>query len=132
MTEPAPKDSNLKLFCLIDFGRCLDSILHAEHKRILEEMRADYSDSNSMEHKQGIQEPSEQAVANGPGSDSKGISGIDGFVNEETEAENPIPFDYVEGLRKLLGSTAKDVKRYHILEPIRSVYSLVLLTNSAS
>lgn len=77
-------------------------------------MRADYSDSNSMEHKQGIQELSEQAVANGPASDSKGISGIDGHVNEETEAENPIPFDYVEGLRKLLGSSAKDVKRYSI------------------
>lgn len=77
-------------------------------------MRADYSDSNSMEHRQGIQELSEEAVANGPASDSKGISGIDGFLNEETEAENPIPFDYVEGLRKLLGSSAKDVKRYSI------------------
>lgn len=74
-------------------------------------MRADYSDSNSME---GIQELSEQAVANGPASDSKGISGIDAHVNEDTEAENPIPFDYVEGLRKLLGSSAKDVKRYSI------------------
>ncbi|XP_024183228.1 uncharacterized protein LOC112188360 [Rosa chinensis] len=93
---------DLEQFLLL--SSCLDSILHAEHKNILEEMRADYSEPNSMEYKQAIEE---LAMANGQGSDS--AEGINGVGSEENEAE--IPFDYVEGLRKLLGSSAKDVKR---------------------
>ncbi|KAM5579844.1 hypothetical protein ABKV19_009550 [Rosa sericea] len=92
-------DDDLEQFLLLSSG--LDSILHAEHKTILEEMRADYSESNSMEYKQAIDE--ELAMAN---DSAKGINGIG---SEENEAE--IPFDYVGGLRKLLGSSAKDVKR---------------------
>ncbi|XP_062008911.1 uncharacterized protein LOC133725605 isoform X1 [Rosa rugosa] len=85
---------------LLLLSSCLDSILHAEHKNILEEMRADYSEPNSMEYKQAIEE-----LAMAPDS----AEGINGVGSEENEAE--IPFDYVEGLRKLLGSSAKDVKR---------------------
>lgn len=39
--------------CLYDF-RCLDSILHAEHKSILEEMRVDYDLLQATRYKENI------------------------------------------------------------------------------
>ncbi|XP_034207730.1 uncharacterized protein LOC117621396 isoform X2 [Prunus dulcis] len=108
------EDDALQYFLLL--SSCLDSILHAEHKSILEAMRADYFDSNSMEHKQTVKEVDEQVVNNGQGSDSarSGINGVESTEadgNEKVEADKQMPFDYVLGLKKLLGSSAKNVKR---------------------
>ncbi|BBG98674.1 Protein of unknown function D [Prunus dulcis] len=108
------EDDALQYFLLL--SSCLDSILHAEHKSILEAMRADYFDSNSMEHKQTVKEVDEQVVNNGQGSDSarSGINGVESTEadgNEEVDADKQMPFDYVLGLKKLLGSSAKNVKR---------------------
>ncbi|KAL6137292.1 hypothetical protein ACLB2K_062584 [Fragaria x ananassa] len=96
---------DLEQFLLL--SKCLDSILHAEHKSILEEMRADYSDSNSVEYKQATEEFSEEAMAKG----INGVGSVDGYESDDNGAENSMRFDYVEGLRKLLGSSVKDVKR---------------------
>lgn len=42
---------------MVDFNfRCLDSILHAEHKSILEEMRVDYDVTHSANHKETFHE----------------------------------------------------------------------------
>ncbi|KAL6144318.1 hypothetical protein ACLB2K_055012 [Fragaria x ananassa] len=98
-------DGDLEQFLLL--SKCLDSILHAEHKSILEEMRADYLDSNSVEYKQAMEEFSEEAMAKG----INGVGSVDGNESDDNEAENSMRFDYVEGLRKLLGSSVKDVKR---------------------
>lgn len=81
-------------------------------------MRADYFDSNSMEHKQTVNEVDEQVVNNGQGSDSdrSGINGVESMEangDEKVEADKQMPFDYVLGLKKLLGSSTKNVKRYH-------------------
>ncbi|XP_050380735.1 uncharacterized protein LOC126797979 isoform X2 [Argentina anserina] len=102
------EDDVLEQFLLL--SSCLDSILHAEHKSILEEMRADYSDSNSVEYKQAVEEVSEEAMAEG----TNGNGRVDGYGSGDNEAENSIPFDYVEGLRKLLRSSVKDVKRVSV------------------
>ncbi|KAL6134852.1 hypothetical protein ACLB2K_067080 [Fragaria x ananassa] len=101
-------DGDLEQFLLL--SKCLDSILHAEHKSILEEMRADYSDSNSVEYKQAMEEFSEEAMAKG----INGVGSVDGYESDDNEAENSMRFDYVEGLRKLLGSSVKDVKRVSV------------------
>ncbi|XP_021805945.1 uncharacterized protein LOC110750010 isoform X3 [Prunus avium] len=108
------EDDAQQYFLLL--SSCLDSILHAEHKSILEAMRADYVDSNSMEHKQTVNEVDEQVVNNGQGSDSarSGINRVESMEangDEKVEADKQMPFDYVLGLKKLLGSSAKNVKR---------------------
>ena len=48
--------------CLCDF-RCLDSILHAEHKSILEEMRVDYDLIQSTRYKEISDEGEEDSSA---------------------------------------------------------------------
>ncbi|KAH0982163.1 hypothetical protein GBA52_009340 [Prunus armeniaca] len=108
------EDDALQYFLLL--SSCLDSILHAEHKSILEAMRADYFDSNSMEHKQTVNEVDEQVVNNGQGSDSdrSGINEVESMEangDEKVEADKQMPFNYVLVLKKLLGSSAKNVKR---------------------
>ncbi|XP_022149396.1 uncharacterized protein LOC111017815 isoform X2 [Momordica charantia] len=49
-------DPEAQLFLLL--SSCLDSILHAEHKRILEEMRNDYSITQSVENEATFEEVS--------------------------------------------------------------------------
>lgn len=55
---PIPSMKLKKLTCPLRFCRCLDSILHAEHKRILEEMRNDYSITQSVENEATFEEVS--------------------------------------------------------------------------
>lgn len=104
----------LGLLISLNFGSCLDSILHAEHKRILEEMRADYFVSQQTENGQrkheGSPNPNGKVVGKGEGSESI-INGIGSLEGEETETTNTMPFGYVFDLRNLFASSPKDEKR---------------------
>lgn len=97
----------------------MDSILHAEHKSVLEDMRADYSIAHPTENRQTKHEespnPNGRVMANGEDYESA-INGIgsleeDGFRDEETEPSNPMPLSYVFDWRNLLASSPKNVKR---------------------
>lgn len=96
--------------------RCLDSILHAEHKEILEEMRADYFKSDSAENKQNGDLVDGQSSDSANGSVINGVKSIEANEDEKNEGGNAMSqLDYVLELRKLLGSPAKNVERYHQL-----------------
>ncbi|KAH7515406.1 hypothetical protein FEM48_Zijuj10G0023100 [Ziziphus jujuba var. spinosa] len=100
-----------KQFLLL--SSCLDSILHAEHKRILEEMRADYFLSHRTENGQrkheGSPNPNGKVVGKGEDSESA-INGIGSLEDEDTELSNLKPFSYVFDLRNLLVSSPKNEK----------------------
>ncbi|XP_028772065.1 uncharacterized protein LOC114729242 isoform X2 [Neltuma alba] len=102
--------------------RCLDSILHAEHKRILEEMRSDYQVSNSAET-ECFSPPSSadsemEDVENGYESDGinggriLGIEDSEAYQDMVDEAEWQMPF-FNNGLdlRSLLRSLEKNSKK---------------------
>ncbi|XP_021690736.2 uncharacterized protein LOC110672303 isoform X2 [Hevea brasiliensis] len=93
----------------------LDSILHAEHKRILEEMRTDYFLSHSVKNEEtndnGLANADGKSGVNGDNSDSvsdsiNGIGSI-GDSGEEPEIDMQLNFNYGLDLRNLLGSSAK-------------------------
>uniref|UniRef100_A0AB38Z7F5 DUF3754 n=1 Tax=Paeonia suffruticosa TaxID=45171 RepID=A0AB38Z7F5_PAESU len=92
----------------LQLSSCLDSILHAEHKSILEEMRIDYSLTHSVEKEGTIGEDSERnVVAEGKESDSAN------YGEEETETGgNSMPINYGLDFRNLLlGFSTKYVKK---------------------
>ncbi|OMO82350.1 hypothetical protein COLO4_23085 [Corchorus olitorius] len=92
------QDKDARHFRLL--SSCLDSILHAEHKSILEQMRTDYYHSQSEERKRKKSAVSEsEVVANGEISKLTGDS-------MEPEAW----FNY--SLRNFLNSSAKNGRRY--------------------
>ncbi|PON87710.1 hypothetical protein TorRG33x02_165540 [Trema orientale] len=103
-------DDQVQDFLLL--SSCLDSIIHAEHKSILEEMRSDYFQQTVKE--EGSDASSGQVF-------ESGINGIgssmeeeqeEGNGPEEMELENPILFNYVLDLRNLLlSSSPKNLKR---------------------
>lgn len=87
-------DSIVSHFVLL--SSCLDSILHAEHKSILEEMRADYLSTQSVRHEEDFdtlglereREPdSDEGIefVNGGGNGSVKISGDDTADLEENQ-----------------------------------------------
>ncbi|EEF47120.1 uncharacterized protein LOC8270808 [Ricinus communis] len=83
----------------------LDSIIHAEHKTILEEMRTDYF----LTH---YEETSDKVFA---GTDEKsGVSADsanDSINGEETEFDMQLNFNYGLDLRNFLGSSAKIINK---------------------
>lgn len=92
----------------LQLSSCLDSILHAEHKSILEEMRIDYSLTHSVEKEGTIGEDSERnVVAEGKESDSAN------YGEEETETGgNSMAINYGLDFRNLLlGFSTKYVKK---------------------
>ncbi|KAI4355916.1 hypothetical protein L6164_004641 [Bauhinia variegata] len=102
---------------------CLDSILHAEHKSILEEMRSDYhlTNSVSIEAEDSIVDNSDDSetelVANGEESDlvTNGIFGSEGrevYKNMEVELEKLILFNRSLDFRSLLRSLDKKFNKY--------------------
>ncbi|KAL9430464.1 hypothetical protein AB3S75_025787 [Citrus x aurantiifolia] len=113
---------------------CLDSILHAEHKSILEEMRTDYFYTDSL-NDEGLSSSEtelvmddnesklDQVVANVENSDSpdsasdtiNGNGGMNRFgevEGQESELDKLLPFSYGLDLWNLLGSSVKNVKSY--------------------
>ncbi|XP_035539265.1 uncharacterized protein LOC109021288 isoform X2 [Juglans regia] len=100
---------------------CLDSIVHAEHKIILEEMRSDYFFAHSMGKEETFNEGSDsscrQSVTNeeeleNVGDGINGVGSLEGYENEDIELDTPISFIHGLDLRNLLGSLDKNVKKY--------------------
>ncbi|XP_031251088.1 uncharacterized protein LOC116108987 isoform X3 [Pistacia vera] len=110
---------------------CLDSILHAEHKSILEEMRNDYFFTDSAGDEGSIssdtklenngKENKSVHVFNTENSDpDSDIINRNGRINkyvddegEETEPNELSPFNYGLDLWNLIGSAAKNVEKYN-------------------
>ena len=99
----------------------MDTILHAEHKTILEEMRTDYSYSRSIEKEETIDDGSANsdtevvAVEEETESTGDGINGIgsmEGYKEEEIKIDKAISFINSLHLRNFLGSSDKSVKKY--------------------
>ncbi|XP_024024060.1 uncharacterized protein LOC21387328 [Morus notabilis] len=101
---------------------CLDSILHAEHKSILEEMRSDYF-QQAVNDEGSVFDSAEDL-------DSSGINGVERSVDEEereTEFENPISFNYVLDLRNLLPSSSpKNVKKVAVATRFQRAFMQLL------
>ncbi|KAJ4847732.1 hypothetical protein Tsubulata_006906 [Turnera subulata] len=104
------RDDDADQFRLL--SSCLDSILHAEHKSILEEMRADYSLTHSVEDEGRMsEEPEEKPRVNGENSDSVSDNfngnGSVRWFGEENRDEVPLYFDYGLDFRNFLGSARR-------------------------
>ncbi|KAJ7952075.1 DUF3754 family protein [Quillaja saponaria] len=119
MMFQSPEEEDVHHFLLL--SKCLDSILHAEHKNILEEMRSDYNLTQSVGNEESVAESSatseREVVANGKESDSvsnsiNGIESMEGGEKEEFELENSLLFKYGLDLRSLLRSPEKNLKSY--------------------
>ncbi|KAH1073832.1 hypothetical protein J1N35_026160 [Gossypium stocksii] len=95
------RDEDARQFRLL--SSCLDSILHAEHKSILEQMRTDYYYSYSVEGNRKTEHVSEsEVVANGERSK----------FTDEDNIEPDTWFNYGLDLRNFLNSSAKNVRRF--------------------
>ncbi|RYR50842.1 hypothetical protein Ahy_A07g037443 isoform D [Arachis hypogaea] len=101
---------------------CLDSILHAEHKNILEEMRFDYYLTSVQTEDAVVQNPADSQTPVVPnGKESNLVSNdILGIENREVyqdvpvdEQEKPIPSNYGLDLRRLLPALDKKSKKDH-------------------
>lgn len=90
---------------LLLISSCLDSILHAEHRRILEEMRADYSLAHSVQRKKG--EESEERE-NFPDVDYGVIDNMDSTSTEnfrdELNESGQLKFPFNLDLMQFFGS----------------------------
>ena len=101
-------------------NRCLDSILHAEHKSILEEMRSDYYLTYSVQTEDSVVQNSAgsetQVVANGTESnlvsnDILGIEDKEVYQDMQVQQEKPILSNHGLDLRRLLRSLDKNSKK---------------------
>ncbi|KAK9093659.1 hypothetical protein Scep_025128 [Stephania cephalantha] len=95
------------------FAWCLDLILHAEHKSILEQLRTDYAILNSEESGRGGGDAA--AVEISDSSDEEGfVNGVSSSEDEASDEENNKPttlFSYDLDLSFFLGLSAKNAKR---------------------
>uniref|UniRef100_A0A803PBE7 Uncharacterized protein n=1 Tax=Cannabis sativa TaxID=3483 RepID=A0A803PBE7_CANSA len=113
-------DDQLEDFLLL--SSCLDSIIHAEHKSVLEEMRSDYFQQTGNEE-EGSAASDGQVFDNGNGRSIED----DGYGAEEIEFENPISFNYVLDLRKFLPSPSpKNVKRVAVATRFQRAFMQLL------
>ncbi|KAF3947333.1 hypothetical protein CMV_026518 [Castanea mollissima] len=113
-------DGDTQQFLLL--SSCLDTILHAEHKSILEEMCTDYSYACSIEKEETINDGSatpdtevvadEEEEAESTGDGINGIGSIEGYKEEEIKIDKAISFIHSLDLRNFLGSSDKSVKKY--------------------
>lgn len=98
----------------------MDTILHAEHKSILEEMRTDYSYSRSIEKEETINDGSatsdtevaDEEETESTGDGINGIGSMEGYKEEEIKIDKAISFIHSLDLRNFLGSSDKSVKKY--------------------
>ena len=99
----------------------MDTILHAEHKSILEEMRTDYSYSRSIEKEETINDGSatsntevvaDEEETESTGDGINGIGSMEGYKEEEIKIDKAISFINSLDLRNFLGSSDKSVKKY--------------------
>ncbi|KAK4587661.1 hypothetical protein RGQ29_018891 [Quercus rubra] len=112
-------DGDTQQFLLL--SSCLDTILHAEHKSILEEMRTDYSYSRSIEKEETINDGSatsntevvaDEEETESTGDGINGIGSMEGYKEEEIKIDKAISFINSLDLRNFLGSSDKSVKKY--------------------
>ncbi|XP_022992156.1 uncharacterized protein LOC111488573 isoform X1 [Cucurbita maxima] len=112
-------DPDAQHFLLL--SSCLDSILHAEHKKTLEEMRNDYSLTQSLENEANSGESSTntdgQTVSNGKEESITFKDAITGIGSMEELVQkigvgNPMPFSYNLDFRNLLSSLKGGVNSY--------------------
>ncbi|XP_038684127.1 uncharacterized protein LOC119984326 isoform X2 [Tripterygium wilfordii] len=104
----------------------LDSILHAEHKSTLEEMRDDYFLIHSMENEETINDESSavdiKTTANGNKSDladSIGFGSLDRinrYAKEGPKTNNKLASTYGLDLRNILDALPTNVKQYSYTE----------------
>ncbi|KAL7002265.1 hypothetical protein U1Q18_003419 [Sarracenia purpurea var. burkii] len=106
---------------------CLESILHAEHRRILEEMRFDYTLTHSVEKKGTFHNRSaDSEIENRVGMGSR-----EEYREDKVEPDMPMSSNFSLDLRNLLGSSPKNVKQnslkesrwHHLL--VSSYFSLI-------
>ncbi|KAA0059335.1 uncharacterized protein E5676_scaffold347G001880 [Cucumis melo var. makuwa] len=100
---------------------CLDSILHAEHKKILEEMRSDYSLSQSLENEATPAEVStntdgqlvsnETEVSTTAKDAMVGIESMEDLV-QKIGVSSAMPFGYSLDFRNLLSSPKGGINSY--------------------
>ncbi|THG12316.1 hypothetical protein TEA_001503 [Camellia sinensis var. sinensis] len=118
-------DSQQEIDHFLLLSSCLDSILHAEHKCILEEMRLDYNYTHSTEEKgtsrNGSDCSEKEVIANGNESNSAientiGIGNTEEYSEDKIEPEMPISSYFSLDLRHLLNSSPKNVKRNSLTE----------------
>ncbi|XP_077245606.1 DUF3754 family protein, putative (DUF3754) isoform X8 [Tasmannia lanceolata] len=96
---------------------CLDSILHAEHKCILEQMRIDYSLNHSPESSENsdwcLAESEEKPMTDGQQLSqdySLGGESLERSWQEKNGLDNPFPFHYGLDLKFLFGSSVRNDK----------------------
>ncbi|KAL6006671.1 hypothetical protein ACLOJK_032164 [Asimina triloba] len=94
---------------------CLDSIIHAEHKGILEEMRNDYALTQPSESKEkGASVTSEENFVDSlqpEGADKSSESGSVLNEQENEKIDKPLPFHYSFDLSFLLRLSATDSRK---------------------
>ncbi|XP_027095797.1 uncharacterized protein [Coffea arabica] len=90
-------DSQLEADHFLHLSKCLDSILLAEHKCILEEMRLDYDLTNSVESEgnvyQGLSNLERKSESNGKNSYAAGSMeeyGVNGFDNKKSDLSSEL------------------------------------------
>lgn len=101
----------------------MDSILHAEHKSILEEMRLDYSLNSAREKRgtsvnglacsEGEVEPNENES---PIGNTGGIGSIEEYREDKIEPDMPAASSFSLNLRYLLGYLPRSVERNSLKE----------------
>ncbi|CAN0885017.1 hypothetical protein LINGRAHAP2_LOCUS15000 [Linum grandiflorum] len=113
----------------LNLSSCLDSVLNAEHKSILEEMRTDYSLLQSTDTK-GIVDEGSSAVAEEPIANGEDLNSIlDDTVNgrvsdekdlgEEAKVNMPLHFNYGLDFRNLLRYSTGNGRRVKTASPRR-------------
>ncbi|CAN0885015.1 hypothetical protein LINGRAHAP2_LOCUS15000 [Linum grandiflorum] len=115
----------------LNLSSCLDSVLNAEHKSILEEMRTDYSLLQSTDTK-GIVDEGSSAVAEEPIANGEDLNSIlDDTVNgrvsdekdlgEEAKVNMPLHFNYGLDFRNLLRYSTGNGRRVKTASPRHAV-----------
>lgn len=106
----------------------MDSILHAEHKSILEEMRLDYclnslnpsgekrgTSANGLARSEREVEPNENGFES-PIGNTGGIGSIEEYRDDKIEPDMPAASSFSLNLRYLLGYLPRSVERNSLKE----------------
>ncbi|GAB4852071.1 hypothetical protein Ancab_016262 [Ancistrocladus abbreviatus] len=117
-------DSLIRHFLLL--SSCLDSILHAEHKGILEEMRADFSLAQSVRNKEmearrpeTARKPEKDFIFTGSSENGSVANHSDNLIG----SEKSMPFYYYMDLIRIFASYMDNMQR-NIDENSRRGYSM--------
>ncbi|PSS26234.1 MAP protein [Actinidia chinensis var. chinensis] len=113
-------DSQEEIDQFLVLSSCLDSILHAEHKSILEEMRFDYNLTQSTDKKKNSSNGSagseSEDIPNGNESNSPientiGMGSMAEYREDKIQTDTPMAIGFSLNLRHLLGSLNKNVNQ---------------------